>query len=168
MASIKRIHIFEYSSLIYCDSFRYVPLPLPLSHTSTVDFVMDRLETYVDKRKGAKGATITVPMGKKLVIFVDDLHAPQPEVSNSSKFLILLFLASPLFLALMLSYLLQEFGTRPPIEFLREFLDTHGWYDRKERLHFREGEEDSLREERDNSILLIGAMTLPKGGINRY
>jgi hypothetical protein len=50
---------------------------------------------------------------------------------------------------------------------LREFLGTHGWYDRKERLHFREGEEDGLRENKDNSILLIGAMSLPKGGIGR-
>lgn len=59
--------------------------------------------------------------------------------------------------------LLQEYGARPPIEFLREFLGTHGWYDRKERIHYREGEEEGLREDKDNSILLLGAMTLQKG-----
>jgi P-loop containing dynein motor region len=63
------------------DFMRYVPLPMSLSHSSTSDFVMDRLEAHVDKRKSSsKGATIAVPMGKKLVVFIDDLHAPQPEV----------------------------------------------------------------------------------------
>jgi hypothetical protein len=62
---------------------RYVPLPVSLSHSSTVEFIMDRLESHVDKRKSStKGATIAVPMSKKLVVFVDDLHAPQPEVMN--------------------------------------------------------------------------------------
>lgn len=46
-------------------------------------------------------------------------------------------------------------------------MGTHGWYDRKERVHYREGEEEGLREDKDNSILLLGAMTLPKGDVGR-
>lgn len=41
---------------------------------------MERLEARVDKRKSSKGATISVSMGKKLVVFIDNLHTPKHEV----------------------------------------------------------------------------------------
>lgn len=42
---------------------------------------MEKLEARVDKRKSNnKGATISIPMGKKLVVLIDNLNTPQHEV----------------------------------------------------------------------------------------
>ena len=76
--------------------------------------------------KRARGVFGPSP-GKRFVIFVDDLNMPKKE----------------------------EYGAQPPIEFLRQWLDHGGWYD-------RESKEKNFRRIED--IILVSAMGPPGGG----
>lgn len=76
--------------------------------------------------KRARGVFGPAP-GKRFIIFVDDLNMPKKE----------------------------EYGAQPPIEFLRQWLDHGGWYD-------RDSKEKSFRRVED--IILVSAMGPPGGG----
>ena len=88
------------------DSEKFVACTFNCSAQTSAGSLQDAVEERLEKRRrGVFGP----PVGKSLVLFIDDLNLPQKEV----------------------------FGAQPPLELLRQWHDHKGWYGRKD-LAFQE------------------------------
>jgi len=82
------------------DREKYTSITFAFSAQTSSNQTQDVIDGKLDKRK--KG-TFGPPLGKRCLLFIDDLNMPTKET----------------------------YGAQPPIELLRQWMDTSGWYDRK-------------------------------------
>lgn len=102
------------------ETYQYIPITF--SAQTSANQTQDSIDSKLDKiKRGVFGA----PVGKKYIVFVDDLNMPKKE----------------------------EYGAQPAIELLRQFLDHHGWYNRRDQQFMR-----------IENILLLTALGPPGGG----
>lgn len=95
----KSINIFTLLTKELSEEYQYIALTF--SAQTSANQTQDTIDSKMDKRrKGVFGP----PIGKKCIIFVDDLNMPKKET----------------------------YGAQPPIELLRQYLDHKGWYNRRD------------------------------------
>ena len=94
----KSVNTFE--MLTYEMPEEYTTLTRTFSAQTSANQVQDYLDDKFEKRrKGVYGP----PVGKKNIVFIDDLNMPKKET----------------------------YGAQPPLELIRQYLDHKGWFDRK-------------------------------------
>jgi dynein heavy chain len=82
---------------------------LPLTMTFSAQTSANQTQDVIDSKCEKRRKGVFGPQaGKRFILFIDDLNMPMKE----------------------------EYGAQPPIEILRQWFDSEGWYDRKE-LTFR-------------------------------
>lgn len=87
-----------------------------------------KTQDTIEGKMAKKGNNKMYPEGKKMVVYVDDMNMPKKDT----------------------------FGSQPPLELIRQWMDYGGWFDRQKSEQFKKIED----------IQFIASMGPPGGGRN--